>query len=903
MRTGLFALLLVSTWVVLSGTLQYASGQTDIASRVVVADLYKDYDGNGQTDRLGEHVTLHARVSLGKMMSPRFNSAYIQDASGGIRVDDQLGLGEVIYGDSVRVSGVLKKSGRTLYIDLDDVAILSTDRTILPEVETRGKDPNLTPYVGRVATVEGYVVSKAADSGGTYLLINRKGGPVAVRIDNRSPRSVAWTSSLGDYVRATGVLDHYREDDPFSYQLYTRSDSDLDRVLFPPPMYPWVGGVAAGLLAFILLSLGKRLKGTLRSRERQYKALFEQVGVPMVVADANLKIIDANKAACRLLRQSRTQIRFRRLKQFLKLAEGEDVGVISERLKVGSIESFVAGVWSEEVGEVEVEVILSRVRFGRNEFLVSTLHDVSRHMESINEFRRFHEDLVNGVPLEVSVLTPSGKYVYANERVGFGDLSSDWLVGKSDLELCRRLGIPTDVALRRRAHRRRAVSSEEVIEFEEEIEFRNETRCFLRSYQPVAYGPSGEVAAVASYAVDITELRESRRRLDNARGEIDKVGQLKEAFLENIDQEFRKPITGIIGFAEILQGEVSDEQREFVTLIERNGRRLMNTLNAVLDLAGLSNNEFDLDPQVLNIVDEIKQLIDESRSSAEEKGLFLKIEASESEILTRADQACLARVVQSLVDNSIKYTDAGGVIVEIDQDDDKVNIRVLDTGTGTGETMLPSAIDEIVRPDLDSGWATRSTGIGLGITMRLVELMNGTIEMESDREGSMLLVSLPRAFPKIGRDSSELPRLLLAEDSVDVHMMVRYVLQDHFRIEIVEDIESLYRHTRRSNFDVILVDLGLAGYRTIVDTVDKIRTRRVYRNVPVVALEEQGRRTDQQQVLKDGFDYFLGKPYRRQELVNLLSRVMAERIAAIEEEDDDLHEDLGDDLPIFRKSA
>ncbi len=887
---------------ILPGVFQDATGQTKSTSRIVVADLMKDYDGDGKADRLGQHVALSGRVSLGKMMSPRFNSAYVQDATGGIRVDDSRGLGEIIYGDSVHVSGVLRKSGRTLYIDLDDIVVLSTDRTILPEIETRGKDPNLTPYVGRVATVEGYVVSKAADAGGTFLLVNRKGGPVAIRIDSRSPRSVAWTSKLGEYVRATGVLDHYREDDPFSYQIYTRSDSDLERVLFPPPMYPWVGGVATGLLVFILMSLGKRLKGTLRSRERQYKALFEQVGVPMVVADSNLKVIDANKAACRLLRQSRTQIRFRRLKQFLKLADGEDMGVISERLKVGSIESFIAGVWSEEVGEVEVEVILSRVRFGRNEFVVSTLHDVSRHMESINEFKRFHEDLVNGVPLEVSVLTPSGKYVYANERVGFGDVSGDWLVGKSDLELCRRLGIPTDVALRRRAHRRRAVSSEEVIDFEEEIELRNETRCFLRSYQPVAFGPSGEVAAVASYAVDITELRESRRRLDNARGEIDKVGQLKEAFLENINQEFRKPITGIIGFAEILQGEVSDEQREFVTLIERNGRRLMNTLNAVLDLAGLSNNEFDLNPQVLNIVDEVTQLVDESRSSAEEKGLFLKIESSEAEILTRADQACLARVVQSLVDNSIKYTDAGGVIVEIDQDDDKVNIRVLDTGPGSGDTVISSGIDEIVQPELDTGWGTRTAGIGLGITMRLVELMNGSIEMESDREGSMLLVSLPRAFPKTGRHSSDLPRLLLAEDSVDVHMMVRYVLQDHFHIEIAEDIETLFRHTRRSNYDVVLVDLGLASYRAIVDAVEKIRTRRVYRNVPVVALEEQGRRTDQDQVLKDGFDYFLGKPYRRHELVNLLSRVMAERIA-VEEDDEDLMDDRGDDLPIFRKSA
>ncbi len=872
------------------------------ASRVVVADLFKDYDGDSKPDRLGERVVISGRVSLGKMMSPRFNSAYVQDATGGIRIDDLQGSREIVYGDSVRVVGIVRRDRRRIVLEVQEFEVVATNRTILPEVGSSDKDPNLTPFVGLITRVEGYVVSRAADEAGTYLLMNRKGGPVAIRIDNRSPRSIAWTSSPGDYIRARGVLDFYREDDPFSYQIYTRSDSDLERVLVPPGYYPWVGGIGIGLLSFILLSLGKRVKGTLKSRERQYKALFEQVGTPMVVADSKLKVIDANKAACRLLRQSRTQIRFRRLKQFLKVEDGDDLGVITDRLKVGSIESFIAGVWSEEVGEVDVEVLLSRVRFGRNEFVVATLHDISRHMQTVSEFKQFHEDLLNGVPLEVAVLTPSGKYVHANDKVGFGDISGDWLHGKSDLELCRRLGIPTEVALRRRAHRRRAISSEEPVDFEEEIELRNETRYFLRSYAPVAFGPSGEVAAVASYAVDITELRAARSHLEYARSEVDKVGQLKEAFLENINQEFRKPITGIIGFAEILQGEVSDEQREFVGLIERNGRRLMNTLNAVLDLAGLSNNEFDLNPQVLNIVDEITQILNESREGAEEKGLFLKIEASETEILTRADQGCLTRVVQSLVDNSIKYTDAGGVIVEVDEDDEKVNIRVLDTGMGIDTDLVPGSIDDLSQDDFDAASGLRGAGIGLGITKRLVDLMNGQIEMESDKEGSMFLVSLPRAFPRSGREDASLPKLLLAEDSVDVHMMVRYVLQDYFRIDVAEDIEALYRQTRRDTYDVVLVDLGLSGYRAVVDVVEKIRSRRTYKNVSFVALEEAGRRVDKAQVLSDGFNYFLAKPYRRNELLNLLSQVMAERIA-IDDEDDDLVDDLPDDTQYYRKSA
>ncbi|MDX1740832.1 MAG: ATP-binding protein, partial [Rhodothermales bacterium] len=517
------------------------------------------------------------------------------------------------------------------------------------------------------------------------------------------------------------------------------------------------------------------------------------------------------------------------------------------------------------------------------------------------EFKQFHEQLLDGIPMEVAVLTPSGKYVYTNNKVGFGQISLDWLAGKSDLELCRKLGISTDIALRRRAHRRRAITGEEMVDFEEEVELRGEVRHYVRTYVPIAVGPGQEVAAVATYGFDITELKKARIQLDAAQDEVEKVGQLKEAFLENINQEFRKPITGIIGFAEILQGEVSDEQREFVGLIERNGRRLMNTLNAVLDLAGLSNNEFDLNPQVLNIVDEVNQIISESRISAEEKGLFLKIESSDSEILTRADQACLTRVIQSLVDNSIKYTDAGGVIVELDENDEHITVRVLDTGMGIDLSLVSSDLEDLAIEEYDRAHSTRGTGIGLGITKRLVELMNGTITVESDKEGSMFAVTLPRAFPSIGKGTSARPRLLLADNSVDVHMMVGYVLQDYFQIDIAEDIETLYRQTRRSQYDVVVVDLGLSAYRAVVDVTEKIRSRRSYKEVAFVALEEQGRRTDRQQVLSDGFDYFLAKPYKRAEILNLLSRVMADRVD-VELEEDDFPDSI-DEETIYRKSA
>ncbi len=750
----------------------------------------------------------------------------------------------------------------------------SQQSTALTAATISEKTVDLTPYYGSLVSMRGMVVSIEDRVTGGAIILGRPGGQVSVRI----PRHVAEPDfppfGTGEDILVTGVLLEAGEDG----SLPRLAVAQPDRVVAAPTVLERVdwrssgyGLAAAALLLFLLLLAWRRL---MIVRERPFRSAFDQAGGAMIITDGNLKLIEANRAACRLLQKSHTQLKFKQLPQLVKVADNCDPKAVVASLKRGDRSTIEAVVDGKE-GAVDLDMTFSRVRAGRKEYTVALLHDVSRHTDNVTQFKNFHETLLDGIPVEVGILSPAGKYLYAN-GLGFDiEDARNWVVGKTDLDLCRRLGYSPDVALRRRAHRRRAISTQSPVKYEEVLSTEGLDRHVLRTYHPVFEETGGEVAAVASYGVDITELKNSLQALDEARSEADSVGRLKESFLENINEEFRAPITSIIGFAEILSGEVPDAQREFVNLIERNGRRLMNTLNAVLDLAGLNNNEFSLSPQVVNVVDEVKIVADSLKGVIQEKGLFLRVESSRPEILCRADQACLARVVQNLVDNAVKFTEAGGVVVEVESDERWVNVRVLDSGTGLearrGRELLTGVSGEPLR---DSGFAD-GAGFGLGITKRLVELMHGRIEVESELdEGSVISVRIPRAFPRRGRYGSGLPRVLVAEASSDSRTMISYVLDSRLNVQMVPDTDGLELEMRRIAYDMILIDTSMGSQQKLSEYVGQIRSRYKEHHVPIVAVDNKAdqRRADEFEAA--GFDAYLAKPFKKHKLVSSISEIL-----------------------------
>ena len=261
-------------------------------------------------------------------------------------------------------------------------------------------------------------------------------------------------------------------------------------------------------------------------------------------------------------------------------------------------------------------------------------------------------------------------------------------------------------------------------------------------------GHAGHITGLSTIARNITERKRNELALLEAKQHAEEMNRLKTAFLANMSHEIRTPLTSIIGFGDILAEEVHPANREFVELIRRNGQRLMQTLNSVLDLAQLESHTLYLNVAPVDLVAETGDTLQLIGYRAQERGLELIYEAPETPVYAQADRGALDRVLTNLVANAIKFTDQGQITVSVEANAGWAMLRVADTGRGIGEAFLPKLFEEFHQESTGPQREYEGSGLGLAITRRLVEMMYGTIEVDSTPgRGSVFTVCLPAADP------------------------------------------------------------------------------------------------------------------------------------------------------------
>jgi signal transduction histidine kinase len=270
-----------------------------------------------------------------------------------------------------------------------------------------------------------------------------------------------------------------------------------------------------------------------------------------------------------------------------------------------------------------------------------------------------------------------------------------------------------------------------------------------------AYGlyTMGLIGALYGYgryraSVSAKKLEQERKvneRLKEANAELRRANRLKDEFLANISHELRTPLASILGFADVLDEELQEPQREFVRLIKQSGDRLYNTLDALLDLAKFRAGMVELDYSTVDVVAEIDAVLQIFEPKAREKELKLGLTSSKSVIEADLDTFCLERILTNLVGNAIKFTEAGEVLVSVTASEEIVEIRVTDTGIGIDEEFLPDIFEAFRQESSGLSRSHQGVGLGLAITKRIVELMEGEIRVDSDKgRGTEVSITFPR---------------------------------------------------------------------------------------------------------------------------------------------------------------
>ncbi|HVZ33523.1 MAG TPA: HAMP domain-containing sensor histidine kinase [Polyangiaceae bacterium] len=220
-------------------------------------------------------------------------------------------------------------------------------------------------------------------------------------------------------------------------------------------------------------------------------------------------------------------------------------------------------------------------------------------------------------------------------------------------------------------------------------------------------------------------------------------------FLAALSHELRTPLNVILGFADVLLSEVdgplSSEARENLTVVRQSGSHLRSLINDILDLSALETGRLNLQLKSTSLWNIALDVVRESRLAAEAKNLSIEVQGEAVEAV--ADQLRVRQVLGNLVSNAIKFTSQGGIVVDVAKTADHAILRVTDTGPGIAKEEQAAVFEEYRQ---SGDWQSRGAGSGLGlaITRRLVRMHGGRIELESKLgEGSRFSVLLPLAGP------------------------------------------------------------------------------------------------------------------------------------------------------------
>jgi len=524
----------------------------------------------------------------------------------------------------------------------------------------------------------------------------------------------------------------------------------------------------------------------------------------------------------------------------------------------------------------------------RTHQLQVALQKKSKTEQDLVQEKSILKSLVDSIPDLIFYKDNTNCYMGSNRSFAeFMDLKLEDIPGKNDFQI-----FPLAEAERYNVLDAELLEKDKSAKLEMWSEDCNGKKHLLEIVKTPFHDEHGRVLGLVGICHDITTRHKNQQVLRQAKQKAEESDKLKSAFLANMSHEIRTPMNAIIGFAELLgDSDLEQELREeLIAHINHNSTSLLRLIDDIIDLAKIEANELTIKAKRVNIhqiVDEVFSGTNDLLTPLQHKKIKFSLHHPEEmeALTTYTDPVRLKQILQNLVDNAFKYTEAGEIKIKYNLvDSDKLLFEVKDTGLGIPNEKHHEIFERFNKLEIDKTKLFRGTGLGLAICKNLVERLGGEIGIKSaPNVGSTFFFTLPYLPNNKTEEPGELPKrnaiktnahahqILIVEDELSNFKYIQMLLRNegYTTLHAQTGLEAIATVQMHPELKLILMDIKLPDMDGLTATRE-IKQR--YPGLPIIAQTAFAMADDEAASREAGCDDYLKKPIRRDVLIQVIDK-------------------------------